>query len=52
LLSIGEEMSVNGSSAASQLRNNDDIGNLNDINADQMGSFGAIRLPPTVVDGA
>ena len=27
---------------------NDDVGNLNDFNPDQIGSAGAIRLPPTV----
>ncbi|WMV29634.1 hypothetical protein MTR67_023019 [Solanum verrucosum] len=42
-----EEMSVNGSNS-SQLGDNDDIGNLHDVNKDQLGSTGAIRLPPTV----
>ncbi|WMV25381.1 hypothetical protein MTR67_018766 [Solanum verrucosum] len=41
-------MSVNGSNTASQLGNNDDIQNLHNVNADQMGSAGAIRLPSTV----
>uniref|UniRef100_M1DE24 Uncharacterized protein n=1 Tax=Solanum tuberosum TaxID=4113 RepID=M1DE24_SOLTU len=43
----GEEMSVNGSNA-SQLGNNDDIGNLHDVNEDQLGSACVIRLPTTV----
>uniref|UniRef100_M1DLW6 Uncharacterized protein n=1 Tax=Solanum tuberosum TaxID=4113 RepID=M1DLW6_SOLTU len=42
-----EEMSVNGSNA-SKLGNNDDIGNMHDVNKDQLGSAGAIRLPPTM----
>jgi len=40
-------MSFNGSTA-SQLGQNDDIGNLNDVNEAQLGSLGAIRLPPVM----
>ena len=35
-------------SNASQLRHNDDIVDFNDVNADQIGSVGAIDLPLTV----
>jgi len=44
---IDEEMSVNRSNA-SQLGNNDDIGDLHDVNVDLVGNSGAIRLPLTV----
>ena len=40
-------MSVNGSNA-SQLGNNNDIRNLQDINVDQLGCAEAILLPLTV----
>ncbi|WMV32588.1 hypothetical protein MTR67_025973 [Solanum verrucosum] len=42
-----EEMSVNGRNT-SQLGNNDDIENLHDVNEDQLGGVGAIRLSLTV----
>ena len=52
---IGEEISVNGSNiwgddlhGHNEEVPNDDVGNLNDFNLDQIGSAGAIRLPPTV----
>ncbi|WMV30094.1 hypothetical protein MTR67_023479 [Solanum verrucosum] len=44
---IGDEMSVNGRNA-SQLGYQVYIGNLNDANQAQLGSMGAIRLPPIV----
>ncbi|WMV58855.1 hypothetical protein MTR67_052240 [Solanum verrucosum] len=47
VVSNGEEMSVNGSNA-SQHGHNDDIRDLNNVNTDQIGSVGAIRLPSTV----
>uniref|UniRef100_M1DMU9 Uncharacterized protein n=1 Tax=Solanum tuberosum TaxID=4113 RepID=M1DMU9_SOLTU len=43
-LDFGEEMSVNGSNA-SLIGHNDDIRDLNDVNADKIGSSGAIYLP-------
>ncbi|KAK4718120.1 hypothetical protein R3W88_016458 [Solanum pinnatisectum] len=42
-------MSVNGSNA-SQLGHNDDIGNLHNVNEYQLGSAGAIQLPPVMVN--
>jgi len=48
LISIGEDVSVNGSNVACQNRINDDIKNLNDVNANQMGTFGAICFPAIV----
>ncbi|WMV32745.1 hypothetical protein MTR67_026130 [Solanum verrucosum] len=42
-----EDMSVNESNA-SKLGNNNDICNFHDVNKEQLGSTGAIRLPPTV----
>ena len=46
-------MSVNcsnvwGEDPQGQHGHNDDVGNLNDVEPDQIGSAGAIRLPPTV----
>jgi len=43
-------MSMNGSNA-SQLGNNDDIGDWKYVNMDLVGNFGAILLPPTVGNG-
>ena len=46
-------MSVNGSNVwgedlQRQNAQNNDVGNMNDVDPDQIGSAGAIRLPPTV----
>lgn len=41
------KIECNGSNT-SQLGNNNDIMNLHDVNKDQLGSTGAIRLPPTM----
>ena len=46
-------MSVNGSNVwredpQGQNGHNDEVGNLNDVEPNQFGSAGAIRLPPTV----
>ena len=50
---LGEEMSVNGSNIwgddpQGQNAQENDVGNMNDVDPDQIGSAGAIRLPPTV----
>ncbi|XP_055803383.1 uncharacterized protein LOC129872416 [Solanum dulcamara] len=42
------DMSIHGSNAGSLQCQNNDIGNMNDVNVDQMDSAEAIRLPPTV----
>ena len=55
IVEIGDEISVNGSNIwrddPNDLNNdvqNDDVGNLQDVNPDKIRSAGAIRLPPTV----
>ena len=52
-MSTGEEISVNGSNVwgedpQGQNAQDNDVGNLNEVDPDQIGSAGAIRLPPTV----
>ena len=49
---IGEEMCVNGSNIWGENpldpKQNDDVCNMNDVDPNQIGGAGAIRLPPTV----
>ena len=49
---LGEDMSVNGSNIWGDNpldhEQNDDVGNMNDVDPNQIGSAGAIRIPPTV----